>query len=157
MFGNLTDIEIEEVISSQVVGRIGCHADNTTYVVPVSYAYDGIYVYGHTPEGMKVAMMRKNPKICFQTDRMDDMANWKSVIAWGDFEEVVDPEERKDVVQKLFQRNLPLISSETAHLSPQWPFGSPEDSDVTGVIYRVRLEEKTGRYEKAINKTYFAS
>jgi nitroimidazol reductase NimA-like FMN-containing flavoprotein (pyridoxamine 5'-phosphate oxidase superfamily) len=157
MFGNLTEKEIEEVISSQVVGRIGCHADDITYVVPISYAYDGNYIYAHAREGMKISMMRKNPKVCFQTDHMDDMANWKSVVAWGEFEELENTEERREALKNLFHRNLPLISSETVHLSPQWPFEPEDMASVKGVIYRVKLKEKTGRFEKSVTLAYFAS
>ncbi len=39
MFGELNPEEIEQLLSAQLVGRIGCHADGTTYVVPVSYGY----------------------------------------------------------------------------------------------------------------------
>ena len=83
MFGKLNNEEIEGLIQSQLIGRIGCHADDVTYVVPISYAYDGTYLYGHTYEGMKVDMMRKNPKICFEVDSTRNLANWQSVIGWG--------------------------------------------------------------------------
>jgi hypothetical protein len=59
MFGILNPVEIEQLLSKQLVGRIGCHADGVTYVVPISYAYDGEYVYARTFEGMKINMMRK--------------------------------------------------------------------------------------------------
>jgi nitroimidazol reductase NimA-like FMN-containing flavoprotein (pyridoxamine 5'-phosphate oxidase superfamily) len=81
-------------LQSQIVGRIGCHDGDLVYVVPISYAYDGEYVYFHSYEGKKIDIMRKNPKICFQIDEMKDMANWKSVIAWGEFEELNDYEEK---------------------------------------------------------------
>jgi nitroimidazol reductase NimA-like FMN-containing flavoprotein (pyridoxamine 5'-phosphate oxidase superfamily) len=86
MFGTLENNEIEELLSQQLVGRIGCHAADTTYIVPISYAYDGEYIYGHSFEGMKLNMMRENPKVCFQVDNMHNMANWQSVVAWGEFD-----------------------------------------------------------------------
>jgi len=36
MFKNLSKEQI--VISENIVGRLGCHADDKTYVIPVSYA-----------------------------------------------------------------------------------------------------------------------
>src|SRR5215204_7126447 len=117
MLGVMDIIEIEDVLQRQVVGRIGCHANDITYVVPISYAYDGTYIYGHTREGMKVDLMRINPAVCFQVDDMKDMANWKSVIAWGDFEEVRDNAGRDKALQYLTDRILPIISSVTTHLS----------------------------------------
>ena len=159
MFGKLNTNEIEEVLIQQIVGRIGCHADDTTYIVPVSYAYDGEYIYGHTFEGMKVNMMRKNPKVCFQADKMKekDMANWQSVIAWGEFEELKQPDERRLALQKLNERVLPLISSETMHLSAQWPFPPEDAGSIKGIVYRIRLKEKTGRFEKSTGSAFFAS
>lgn len=35
MLGNLSPTEIENLLGTQVVARIGCHADERTYVVPV--------------------------------------------------------------------------------------------------------------------------
>ena len=83
MLGSLDSKQIEEVLAHQVVGRIGCSAEGITYVVPISYAYDGEYIYGHTLDGMKISMMRKNPAVCFEVEEMKDMANWKSVISWA--------------------------------------------------------------------------
>ena len=54
MFGRLDPEEIDELLHQQIVGRIGCHSDGVTYIVPISYAYDGKYIYAHTLEGMKI-------------------------------------------------------------------------------------------------------
>src|ERR1700687_4768012 len=117
MIGKLNDTETEGILKCQVVGRIGCHADGLTYVVPVSYAYDGKDIYVHTFEGMKLKMMRKNPHVCFEADVLKDMANWQSVIAWGEYEELTEPDKRIKALQILLNRKLPLLSSITTHLS----------------------------------------
>jgi nitroimidazol reductase NimA-like FMN-containing flavoprotein (pyridoxamine 5'-phosphate oxidase superfamily) len=109
MLGNLKAIEIESILKHQVVARLGCHADNVTYVVPLSYAYDGVYLYGRSQEGMKIDLMRKNPRVCIQADIMENMANWQSVVAWGDFEELTDTPLRNDALQKLVNRKLPFM------------------------------------------------
>jgi nitroimidazol reductase NimA-like FMN-containing flavoprotein (pyridoxamine 5'-phosphate oxidase superfamily) len=147
MFGKLSPAEIEEVLKRQFIGHIGCHVDDITYVVPISYAYDGVYIYGHTFEGMKVNMMRKNPKVCFQVDTMRNMANWKSVISWGEYEELKEKEERNHALQQLIDRTLPVITSKTVQLTPQWPFPSKDTESIKGIVYRIRLREKTGRFE----------
>jgi len=147
MIGKLENNEIEEVLHRQLIGRIGCHANDITYVVPISYAYDGTYIYGHTYEGMKIEMMRENPKVCFEVDNMENMANWKSVICWGEFEELTNSDERKTGIQKLLDRVLPLITSETVQITPHWPFPPTDFNRINGIIYRIRLHEKTGRFE----------
>lgn len=157
MFGELNTDGIETLLQLQLVGRIGCHAKGVTYVVPISYAYDGAYIYGHTFEGMKVEMMRINPKICFQVDDTADLSNWQSAVLWGEFEELAEGPERILALQQLMERKLPLISSETMHLTSQWPFNDEDVSKISGVVFRIRVTEKTGRFEKSTEKHFFAS
>jgi uncharacterized protein len=157
MFGTLNNQQIEALIHDEFIGRIGCHAEDVTYVVPISYAYDGQYVYGHTFEGMKVNMMRKNPKLCFEVDDMHNLANWQSVIAWGEFEELKPGLERDNAVKLLMNRTLPFIHSETMHLSAQWPFPASDPIAVDGIVFRIRLEKKTGRFEKSDPAYFFAT
>lgn len=150
MFGKLNNIEIEEVLAHQIIGRIACHANDMSYIVPISYAYDGECIYARTYEGLKINLMRKNPKVCFQTDIMENMANWKSVIVWGEFKEHTETSERNEGIQKLLARKISGIASETVQLSPLWPFNSNKYSEeIDGIIFCIRLGEKTGRFERS--------
>jgi len=150
MIRQLFSTEIDELLSKQIVGRIGCYFENEIYVVPISYAYEDNTIYCHSFEGRKIEMMRKNPKICFQIDEMNDMANWKSVIAWGDFEELIVKKERNKALQILLQRPLPLISSITTHLGETWPFTSLTEDEldrIPGIVFRILLTQRTGKLE----------
>lgn len=150
MIRQLSPIEIDDLLHKQIVGRIGCTYENEIYIIPMSYAYDVEYVYCHSYEGKKMEMMRKNPKVCFQVDEMKDMGNWKSVIAWGDFEELTDKKEKTKALKILLQRPLPFISSITTHLGETWPF-SEKDGDelnkIPGIVFRISIKTKTGKYE----------
>ncbi|MGP1994220.1 pyridoxamine 5'-phosphate oxidase family protein [Zobellia laminariae] len=148
MLGNLNSRQIENVLYSLIVGRIGCHADNRTYIVPVTYAYDGKYIYGHTKEGMKIDMMRKNPMVCFEVDDLENMSNWRSVIAWGKFEELKTSEQRKEGMNVLMDRVLPFITGETTISHSLRDSHKNTVEAMQGVVYRIELTEKTGRYEK---------
>jgi len=154
MFGNLNKTQIEKVIAGNIIGRLGCYADGKTYVVPISYAYDGQYIYARTFEGLKISMMRKNPNVCFQIDEMENMANWKSVVAWGTFEELTNEEERNTGLKKLIARILPEISSETVKLSPEWPFPTDDYKKIEGIVFRIRVTEKSGRFERIDSPIY---
>lgn len=147
MIEKLNEQQIESFLHSHMVGRIGCSADGVTYVVPISYAYDGEYIYCHTREGMKIDIMRKNPAVCFQVDELKDIANWRSVITHGVFEELKEPAEREAGLKKLLDRILPLVTSQTMHLSPESPFPPHQLSGIKGLIFRIRLHNKTGRFE----------
>jgi nitroimidazol reductase NimA-like FMN-containing flavoprotein (pyridoxamine 5'-phosphate oxidase superfamily) len=148
MLGQLSENQIEEVLREQLVGRIGCHANGRTYVVPISYAYKENCIYCCAQEGMKVVMMRANPSVCFEVDTMHNMGNWESVIAWGRFEELTVEPERRNALTLLYNRRLPVISSATTRLAPEWPF-TPQDIDsIKGVVFRICLDTKTGRFEQ---------
>lgn len=131
----LTRAEIDELLRQQVVGRVGCHADDVTYVVPVIYAYDGEYVHVASIEGQKVRMMRANPRVCFEVDEYAEPGRWRSAIAQGDYEES-DEEEAA--------RSLGLLAAR---------FGGgqgrarrrPEPTGRATVCFRIRLGELTGR------------
>ena len=143
MLGDLTTREIEAVLRENAIGRIGCHAFGKTYVVPITYAYDGSAVYAHSREGMKLHMMRQNPHVCFEVDSMDGMANWKSVIANGVFQELTgdDAHERYQWLSSELRSHIEGPPGETVH---------PKGSEKTGVVYRIVLEDKTGRFERRL-------
>ena len=54
MLGELSKEQIESLLKELPVGRIGCHADGITYIVPVNYVYDGINLYAHSAKVMKI-------------------------------------------------------------------------------------------------------
>lgn len=149
MLGKLTDPQIEQVLQTQCVGRIGCCTDEKMYVVPVTYVYHDGYIYAHSKEGTKVKMMRKNPNVCFQVDAMENMTNWRSVILWGEYEELKSEKEQQAGMKIMMDRLAPFMTSETVR-----PVNSsshaPEvvEKGLKAVAYRIRVFEKTGRFEK---------
>jgi nitroimidazol reductase NimA-like FMN-containing flavoprotein (pyridoxamine 5'-phosphate oxidase superfamily) len=149
MMGQLNIDEIENLLQTSVIGRIGYSDDNLIYVVPISFVYDGSFVYGYTHEGFKTAVLRKSPSVCFEVEALENLANWQTVIAHGTFEELTDPVLRLDALQKLNARKLPFHTSQTTRLTAEWPFASDALSQLNGVAFRIRLQRKTGRFEKA--------
>ena len=114
MLGQLNDTQIQNILSSQAVGRLACTDGKKPYIVPVTYTYDGKYIYGQTNEGTKLKMLRKNPNVCFEVDMMMDMRNWQSVIVYGKFEELKN-EQAKKARDILFGRVFSLMTSSTIH------------------------------------------
>ena len=147
MFKNLGSEQIEKVISENIIGRLGCHTNDEIYVVPISYAYDGEYLYARSFEGMKISIMRKNPKVCFQVDTMKDMADWNSVILWGTFEELTNEKDRNLALDKLMSRPLPEVSTDMVKFSEEWPFPTSDYKSIKGIVYRILVTKKTVRLE----------
>jgi len=149
MLGALNEDQIETLLRELPVGRIGCHADGITYVVPVNYVYDGISLYAHSAKGMKIDMMRKNPEVCFQADAITSLQNWESVICWGKFEEITDMLEREHAMQKIINRVMPLMQGENAQPSHGFTSDASEIGfEVELILYKIMLSKKTGRFEK---------
>jgi nitroimidazol reductase NimA-like FMN-containing flavoprotein (pyridoxamine 5'-phosphate oxidase superfamily) len=148
MFGKLKPEEIESLLHSQLIGRIGCHWENTTYIVPISYVYNGEFIYAITHEGMKINILRKNSHVCFEVENIQELSNWQTAICWGQFEELANRTERHEGLELLYNRQLPILTSATTRLSPVWPFRPANIDKIKGVVFRIRLTMKTGKFEK---------
>ncbi len=142
MLGELNKREIIEFLESKFIGRLGCHLDGETYIVPINYIYQNNAIYAHSGEGKKIEMLRANPKVCFQVDEIDNMFKWKSVILWGTFEELKG-QERQQVMQGLIQRILSTTDNPARDLSHAI---SPALQDSL-IVYRINMQEATGRFE----------
>ena len=144
----LTDDQVNSILLSQVFGRLACTDGSKPYIVPITYAYDGKYIYGQTNEGTKLVMIRKNPSVCFEVDRMTDMKNWKSVIIYGQFEEL-DGENAEEARTKFFGRLFPLTTRNSIHAFQHETAYEPDDTmRIKKVMFRIKIEEITGRFEK---------
>lgn len=150
MLGKLKEDQIESLLQQQVTGRIGCYADGENYVVPVNYVYKNGCIYGHSAVGKKIKMLRKNPQVCFQVDEIENITNWKSVVAWGVYEEIKDREEMQGAMQEIIRHIMPSIIDPNGHPS----HGITENesdigSSVDLVLYKICLNKKTGRFEQS--------
>ncbi len=148
MLGALSSHEVEHLLASAWVARLGLHADGLTYVVPISYAYDGHAVYAHSNEGLKLRLLHANPSVCVEVDEVDGLFNWKSVIAWGRFEELHGDAARE--AMHLIMRRFAAPVAEQGSVPTHWR-PSPEEADEStpcAVAYKIVLERKTGRFER---------
>ena len=157
MFGNLDHTQMDQLLHKQIIGRLGCHANGTTYVLPISYAYKDGYIYAYSLEGLKMSILRKNGKVCFQVDDTKDLSNWQSVICWGEFEELEIPQARAEALTLLNTRNFPVVITQKMHINKEWPFDESKIEDIKGVFFRIRVDDKTGRYEKAEQAGHYSS
>jgi hypothetical protein len=150
MIGSLNESEIDELLRAETIGRLGCSAEGRVYVVPVTYVFDQGCVYGHSAIGMKIRMMRANPAVCFEVDRVFSQSNWQSVIAWGTYEELRDNDAMK-CIELLLGRLGPVVIG-LAGL-PSNGLSAPlvtlaHQLVQQGVAYRICLSERTGRFER---------
>jgi nitroimidazol reductase NimA-like FMN-containing flavoprotein (pyridoxamine 5'-phosphate oxidase superfamily) len=147
MIGSLTKNQSERVLLGTMIGRIGCYSAGKTYVVPITFVFDNGYIYAHSKEGLKVKMMRKNSKVCFQVDQIDNMTNWRSVILWGKFEELKSPTEQEKARMILTSGFEAFQTSESVKPEIGTLEVSPHKEEKP-VFYRISIDEITGRFEK---------
>jgi uncharacterized protein len=148
MLGELNEVQINNVLSSQMLGRLACTDGKQPYITPVTYTYDGVYIYGQTNEGTKLNILRKNSNVCFEVDMVMNMANWQSVIVYGKFEELKgkEAEKARDI---LTNRIYPMLTSSTIHTFGHEVTSTIDDSSrVKFVMYRIKITKITGRFEK---------
>jgi uncharacterized protein len=150
MLGELTREQIEDLLKSQFVGRIGSHVEGETYIIPVTYAYENNDVYIHSSEGKKISMMRANHAVCFEIEHLESMGQWQTVVAQGTFEEL-HGEEALHGIKLITSKLSPVIISETipsGHEILKQSGAFLDLSKIKAVVFRIRLHKKTGRYEK---------
>jgi uncharacterized protein len=149
MLGVLTQEKIDNLLKSQFVGRIGCHVNGETYIVPVTYAWEDDNIYIHAAEGKKLSMMRANNAVCFEVEHLEHMGQWETVIAQGIFEELHGDDAIKGL--KILTNKLsPVIISETIPSGHEMMRKTNELMDFSklkAVVFRIKLTKKTGRFE----------
>jgi uncharacterized protein len=147
MLGKLTETQINNLLTRQAVGRIGYHDGDKNYITPVTYVYDGKYIYGQTNKGLKLNVMRANPSVCFEVDAMSGISNWESAIVWGEFEELQDEEGIKARTY-LYNNILDLLTEKAVHPHEHGSHQLTDDSNrIKEFMYRIRITEKEGRFE----------
>lgn len=147
MLGELSADEVDDVLRSEVLGRIGCVADGWPYVVPVTYVYDGESVFVHSGEGLKLRAMRESPQVCFEVEQIRSTSDWRTVVAKGRFEQL-QRDTNEYAMTLLSGKFASVRPSASAHLER-----NDEAHRLAGahrpVLYRIRLVERTGRFERS--------
>lgn len=98
-----------ELLNRGRMARLGCVAEGEAYVVPVHYYFDGECAYFHSLPGRKLDALRAHPRACLQVDEIADIFSWRSVLAYGNYEEIQDSDERTAIVNN-FMRRFPLLT-----------------------------------------------
>jgi nitroimidazol reductase NimA-like FMN-containing flavoprotein (pyridoxamine 5'-phosphate oxidase superfamily) len=133
MVGQLCQQEIEAVLQRRSIGRIGYYLGDSPSIVPVTYAYDKLYVYVASGPGQKIDSMRARPDVCFQVDEVNGAGIWRTVIADGTYEELTSECDRCAALTRL-----------NRVLAMQIPCALVDSDSV--IVFRIRLLETTGRF-----------
>ena len=150
MLGELKEDEIQQLLKSNSIGRLGCTDGEHVYITPINYRLEDDSVLCYSLEGHKIDMMRKHPQVCFEVDHINGPDHWRSVIADGVYEEITDMAELNEIrphyTEYMLRKKVSLTAmpkSENMEEIPVKPL--PEQ-----VFYRIRLHKLSGRFETGI-------
>ncbi len=138
MISRMGEVESRALLREKITARLGCSDQNKPYVVPVNYLLEGEFIYVHSLPGRKIEVLRANSNACLQVDEIEDSYNWRSVIAFGHYEEIVDVNERERIMVNLLKR-LPHLTPVESRIEK----GEPQT-----IVFRIRITEVTGVSEK---------
>lgn len=138
----MTTKECSDLLVRKGFGRLACSFDSQPYIVPINFVVEGANLYAFSTLGQKIEWMRANPLVCVETDEVLDHLHWKSVIAFGHYEELPDLRRWKAERQRahnLLQRRpmwwQPAYVSTTNH---------GQLHSLEPVFYRIRVDEISG-------------
>lgn len=148
MIGELNETQTKNLLSSQVMGRLACSYKRQPYIVPITFTYDGIDIYGQTHEDEKLKIFRKNPNVCFEVDLITDISSWQSVLVFGEFEEIASSLENK-VRAILCNRVFSLRTTNVIHKYGHELTTKIEESNwVKPVFFRIKINKLMGHFQK---------
>jgi uncharacterized protein len=139
MMKMLSNEEGRKLLQAAHVARLGCVVNGEPYVVPVNYLWEGDYLYSHSLPGLKISGLREDPRACLQLDEMQDDLRWRSVIAFGRYEEITKPNERTEVLTKLLRKFPMLTPVESAITIDGY---SPQV-----IVFKIKIERLTAVLE----------
>ncbi len=136
---------IEEILKIGETCTLGLVDDGEPYLVPMNYGYvNGAMWFHCAPDGLKLDILKKNPRICFSvvTDyemvRTPDFSNYtshyRSVTGWGKVEIMQTDEEMIE--------GLNVLKDHAGYLEN---YDYPASVLKRVVVFRVVIEKMTGK------------
>ena len=152
MLGTLTPEEMNELLARNYIAYLACSENDTPYLVPITYYYDppSDSIISYTTEGKKIRILRNNPKVSLIVSEIDTLTKWKTVVIDGKFEEL-SGEDQFAALQNLSKNLTRLISEKTQETVLYINEVARINPDNPKVIYRIHLDQKSGRYEVEVD------
>ena len=135
---------MDEIMKKALVCRLGVSYESMAYIIPMSFGYADRVLYFHSaPEGLKLMILRENPKACFEVEidtqviPSEQGCNWsmryQSVIGFGEVEFIEDLEGKQKALQIIMEHygdDLKMV----------------EDAKLSGVtIFKLVVSTMTGK------------
>ena len=140
MFVRLNEEQSLDILEAGRVARLGCIVESGPYIVPVNYFFEEGCACSHSLLGLKIYALRKDQRACLQVDQIESDVRWRSVLAFGTYEEMVNPTERSNILNKLLKR-FPMLTPVESTLAN-------DAGALSVIVFRIRIERVTGIAEE---------
>lgn len=147
---DLSEDRVHKLLSENCVGSLGYIAHSIPYVVPITYYYDveNQAIISYSTEGHKISSLRENPQVSLLVYYREGMNWWRSVLLHGVFEELHQLDAKFHLKQfcegvRKVLKNQGIEQSRFIN-----EFSSKSGSQDMPVVYRIRIQEWSGKYSK---------
>ncbi len=137
-FRALSRDEMEQILARNHFGRLAYSLHDRVDIEPISYVYDGGWLYGRTSHGTKLSVLEHHRWVAFEVDEIQSAFEWRSVVVKGAFYIVeADTPESRDPAYTHGVALLRALVPKTLTARDPTPFRSS--------VFRIHLDEITGR------------
>src|SRR5688500_14809110 len=140
MFARLSEDSAGTLLAEKGVTALRCEGDGGTNGVPTNRNPADASGNSDSVRGTTMSALRSNPPDCLPVDEIASDLQWRSVLAFGNFEEITNSTERAEVLNKLLQRHPMLTPVESTIVQD----GAPPPV----IVFRIRIDRITGIAEK---------
>ncbi len=135
---------IDGIIKRCKVCRLGMSDNGQPYIVPLSFGYDGRLLYFHAAaEGRKMDILKRNSRVCFEFDILEDVVPSEVACQWGMKYESVIGSGTAEIVEDANSKRAALELVMRQYSSADWTFNE-QALDATLVIC-VSIQDISGK------------
>lgn len=107
--------ELDEIIKKARVCRLAVSYEAMAYIIPMSFGYADRALYFHSAkEGLKLLILRENPKACFEMEidtqvvPSENACDWtmryQSIVGFGEVEFIEELEGKREAMKIIMQQ-----------------------------------------------------
>ncbi|HUH46294.1 MAG TPA: pyridoxamine 5'-phosphate oxidase family protein [Arenibacter sp.] len=129
-------------------GHLAFTGHNSPYVLPITYYYDkgNNCIISTSAEGHKIDCLRENKLVSLNVSKIDSINNWSSVLIHGEYEELKGIDAKYQLHQFLEGIKKIVGANGNSDLKFIGDFSSSIKPDAIAVVYRIKINEITGKY-----------
>ena len=135
VFRALEREEIDGILRRNTVGRLAFSFRDRVDITPIHYVYADGWVYGRTAPGTKLLTLAHNPWVAFETDEVESLFSWRSVVVKGRVY-VLDEDAPTEVYERALGRLRALIPEALTADDP---------TPARTMVFRISIDEAEGR------------